>query len=142
MNLAAERVKELQYFLMDAAKRYAAPHGTGKCGPGELLSNAAALDYLLLLSSERPGELADSSSPVVAGVRETTQRAVLAALDVGAAMLAAPDDIFSDFFERHVREGKIFETFRALRESGVLTSNDVAFRVVTTENDLRERKCS
>ncbi len=140
MKLAAERVKELQFFLIDAAKRYVASRSSGLSAAGELLSTAAALDYVLLLSSERPAELADAGSPVTVGVRETTLRAVLAALDFIATMLEAPEDQFEDFVERHVRAGRIFETFRALHEGDVMVSSDVAFRIVTTASDILDRR--
>ena len=138
MKLAAERVKELQFFLIDAAKRYVAFSGAKLPAAGELLSCAAALDYVLLISSERPLEIAGSDDAVSSGVRETTERAAVAALDFIDTMLAAPDDLFDDFVERHVRAGRIFETFRALRDD-VLTEN-VAFRIVTTASDLLDRR--
>lgn len=140
MNLAAGRVKELQYFLIDAAKRYVATSSAGLSGAGELLSSAAALDYVLMVSSERPAELTDDANPIAAGCRETTQRAATAALDFIDGMLVAPNDVFEDFMERHVRAGRIFETFRSLRETGVLGRGDVAFRIVTSANDLIERR--
>ena len=140
MNLPAARVKELQFFLIDAAKRYVASSSPGQKGVGELLSSAAALDYVLLVSSERQSELADDGDAVAAGLRETTLRATNAALDFIDRMLEAPDDIFEDFIERHVRVGGIFETFRALRSDDVLLSSDVAFRIVTAASDLLDRR--
>ena len=138
VNLTAGRVKELQFFLMDAAKRYVASSNPGLKGSGELLSSAAALDYVLLIASERPSELA-SAGPIAAGVLETTLRAATAALDFIDAMLKAPDEIFDDFVERHVRVGGIFETFAALRAAGI-SSSDLAFRIVTLASDLLERR--
>lgn len=140
MNLAAERVKELQFFLIDAAKRYVAFRGPALTVASELLSCAAALDYVLLLSSERPNEILDGTGAVAVGVRETTERAAVAALGFIDSMLAAPDDVFEDFIGRHVRAGGIFETFRALRD-GVL-SPAIAFRMVTAASDLLERRRS
>jgi hypothetical protein len=100
------------------------------------------LDYVLMVSSERPAELADDASPIAAGCRETTLRAATAALDVIDVMLVAPADVFEDFMERHVRAGRIFDTFRSLRETGVLGRDDVAFRIVTSANDLIDRRRS
>ena len=140
MNLAAARVKELQFFLIDSAKRYVASSSPGLKGAGELLSSAAALDYVLLVSSERPGDLVDDGNAIATGIRETTLRAATAALDFIDRMLEAPDDIFEDFIERHVRVGGIFETFRALCSGGVLLSSDVAFRVLTSASDLLDRR--
>jgi hypothetical protein len=140
MTLAAGRVKELQFFLIDAAKRYVATSDAGLSGAGELLSSAAALDYVLLVSSERPGELVDDANPIAAGCRETTLRAATAALDLIDFILVAPADVFEDFMERHVRVGRIFETFRSLRETDVLSGGDIAFRIVTSASDLLERR--
>ncbi len=142
MNLAPTRVKELQFFLIDAAKRYVASSTPGLKGAGELLSSAAALDYVLLVASERPSDLVDGTNAIAVGIRETTLRATTAALDFIERMLEAPDDIFEDFIERHVRVGGIFETFRALRTDGVLLSNDIAFRVVAAASDLLDRRRS
>ncbi len=140
VKLAAARVKELQFFLIDAAKRYVASSSPGLKGAGELLSSAAALDYVLLVASERPSDLVDGTHAIAAGIRETTLRATTAALDFIERMVEAPDDIFEDFIERHVRVGGIFETFRALRRDDVLQSSDVAFRIIVAASDLLDRK--
>jgi hypothetical protein len=140
MILAAENVVDLQFFLMDSARYYAATAGTGTGASDELLANAAALDYALLLSSQHGDEAIDDDSAVGISVRETMTKAACAALDFVAVMLRAPDDVFDDFVERHVRVGGLFETIAALRERGAAAGDDLAFRTLTLANDLIERR--
>ncbi len=139
--LAAENVVDLQFFLMDSAKYHAAT-GAGSGASDDLLSNAAALDYALLLSSEHGNEAIDADSAVGISVRATMTKAANAALDFVEAMLRAPEGVFDDFVERQVRAGGLFETLAALRESGVATDSDLAFRTLTLANDLIERRRS
>lgn len=136
--LGAERVADLQFFLMDAARRYVAASGAA-AGADDLLASAAALDYALLLSSQRADEILDDALPVAAGVRDTMARGARAALDVIAGMVRAPDDAFDDFARRHVRAGGIFEVLMELRESGVIVADDVVFRALTLGSDVAER---
>jgi hypothetical protein len=140
MILRAKDVVQLQYFLMDGAKRYALPSGAGLEAADDLLASAAALDYALLLASENGGEHFDDASPAAASLRESLTRAALAALDFLDRMLRAPDEAFDDFAERHVRPGGIFDVVRALREGGVLDSAGLAFRAVTVASDVLERR--
>jgi hypothetical protein len=137
--LAAENVVDLQYFLMDAAKRYVSARGVDAT-VDDLLANAAALDYALLLSSQHADETIDDDSAAALALRETVARAVGAALDVVERMLDARNDEFDDFVERHVRVGGLFDVIRSLRESGVTPGDDLAFRTVTLANDLIERR--
>jgi len=137
--LAAENVVDLQFFLMDSAKYYAAT-GAANGASDELLSNAAALDYALLLSSQHGDETLDDDSAVGVSLRETMTKAANAALDFVDVMLHASEDVFDDFVERQVRAGGLFETIASLRESGVATDSDLAFRALTLANDLIERR--
>jgi len=137
--LAAENVVDLQFFLMDSAKYYAAT-GAANGASDELLSNAAALDYALLLSSQHGDETLDDDSAVGISLRETMTKAANAALDFVDVMLHASEDVFDDFVERQVRAGGLFETIASLRESGVATDSDLAFRALTLANDLIERR--
>ena len=137
--LAAENVVDLQFFLMDSAKYYAAT-GAGNGASDELLSNAAALDYALLLSSQHGDETLDDDSAVGVSLRETMTKAANAALDFVDVMLHASKDVFDDFVERQVRAGGLFETIASLRESGVAADSDLAFRALTLANDLIERR--
>lgn len=139
MTLAPGSVKALQFFLLDAAKRYARPSGAGLGVAADLLSSAAALDYVLLLASERPGEMLDSRSAVADGVRETMTRATLAALAFIRTMLSAPETDFDDFIERHIERECIFKTFRTLSQGGALTPGDIDFALLTTASDMRDR---
>ena len=139
MILSAERVCDLQFFLMDAAKRYVVARGAGVEAAHDLLASAAALDYALLLSSERADELLDDGLPIAIGVRETMVRAVRSALDFIEAMLEAPADAFEDFATRHMHPGGIFEAIAALREEGVVVADDLTFRALTLASDVHER---
>jgi len=137
--LAAQDVVDLQFFLMDGVKRYI--HGSGQDGAAadDLLASAAALDYALLLSSERANEALDPEAPVAQSVRETMTRASLAALDLVDRLVRAPDEQFSDFVHRLARGG-IFEVLQALRARDVVTGCDIAFRTVTATSDIAERR--
>jgi hypothetical protein len=139
MILAAENVVDLQFFLMDAAKQYGAASGSATA-TDELLSNAAALDYALLLSSQHADEPIDDASPIGMSVRDTMTRAANAALDFVETMLRAPDEIFDDFVERHIRVGGLFDTIRSLRERGVAGGDGLAFRTLTIADSVLERR--
>jgi hypothetical protein len=139
MLLAAEHVADLQYFLMDAAKRYVVASGARVEDADELLSNAAALDYALLLSSEHADETLDDAAPVAETLRNTMTRAALAALDFADRMIEAPDDAFADFAGRHARRGGVFDVVRALQAGAAVTGDEVAFRLVTIASDVSER---
>jgi hypothetical protein len=140
MILASSQVADLQYFLMDAAKRYVVASGAPAAEAEELLASAAALDYALLVASEYQGGEIDDDSATASSVRETMTRAAAAAFDVVARMLRAPSDAFEDFMERHVRAGGLFEVVRTLRDTRVVTAPDIAFRAVTLTSDLLERR--
>ena len=139
MILGAERVADLQFFLMDAAKRYVVTRDAGVASAQGLLASAAALDYALLLSSERADEILDDTLPVAAGIRDTMSRAVRSALDFIEGMVGAPQDAFADFAGRHVRPGGIFDVLAELRERGVVTDDDITFRTLTAASDVRDR---
>jgi hypothetical protein len=139
MKLAAERVKELQYFLMAAAHGDVASQRSGGPSVEALLASAAALDYVLLLCSERPDELVDPGSTALVSVREAMLRAMHLALGVVAATLETPNDTFAQFAERHVRAGRIFETLYAISKSDVVVADDVAFEIITSASDLFDR---
>ena len=140
MILRAKDVIDLQYFLMDGAKRCALPSGAGLDAADDLLASAAALDYALLVASENGGAYFDDAAPAADSLRESLGRAALAALDFVDRMLRAPQEAFDDFAERHVRKGGIFDIVRALREGGVVDSAGLAFRAVTLANDVLERR--
>ncbi len=140
MILAAENVVDLQFFLMDAAKQFAASAGADASASGELLTNAAALDYALLLSSQHADEPIDDDSAVGMSVRDTMTRAANVALDFVEIVLRSPDDVFDAFVERHVRAGGPFEVIKELRDRGVASGDDLAFRMLTIANDLIERR--
>lgn len=140
MILAAGDIVDLQFFLMDGAKRYVDASSSGVSASDDLLASAAALDYALLLSTERTDEVLDDDAPVTQGVRETMTRASLAALDLIERIRDAPDATFADFALRHVRPGGIFDVLGALRTRGVVRANDVAFRLVTVANDVHTRR--
>jgi len=139
MILAAENVVDLQFFLMDAAKHYGAAGGSATA-TAELLSNAAALDYALLLSSQHADEPIDDTSPIGMSVRDTMTRAAGAALDFVETMSRAPDEIFDDFVERYIRVGGLFDTIRSLRERGVADGDGLAFRTLTIADSVLERR--
>lgn|GEM_PF-907444 len=139
MVLGAENVIDLQFFLMDTAKRYLDALDAF-AEADDLFANAAALDYALLLSSERGDEAIDDAAPVAATVRDTMTRAAGVALDFAERLLAAPPEIFADFVRRHGRDGGFFDVLAQLRERGVVTSTDVAFRALTLASDVAERR--
>ena len=139
MILAAGDIVDLQFFLMDGAMRYVDAQAYGISAGDDLLASAAALDYVLLLSTERTDEVLDDEAPVTQSVRETMTRAALAALDLIERMRGAPAAAFADFTTRHVRPGGIFDVLAALRTRGVVRSNDVAFRLVTASSDIQTR---
>ena len=129
----------MQHFLMDAASRCVVA-GAPREEIDALLSCAAALDYVLLVSSEHVGEEIPDDASVAASVRTQVTRSVAAALTYAERMLAAPDDAFDEFVERYVRVNRLFDVLRALRESGVLRDDDSAFRILTLASDILERR--
>ncbi len=136
--LAAGDVADLQYFLLDAAKRYVVG-ATGEIDDAsDLLSSAAALDYVMLLSSEPETETLDDDTPIAAGVRETLARAANAALDFIATLRDAPPEIRSDFMSRHMVPSGIFSVLARMRERAALCDDDVAFRKLVLASDLLE----
>jgi hypothetical protein len=138
--LRASDVTDLQYFLMDAARRYVVAAGAPIETADDLLASAAALDYALLLSSEHGDEPFGGAEPVAATLRDTMTRAAVAALDFAENMRTAPQEVVDDFVDRHARAGGLFDVLQALRREDVLASGDVAFRAVTLASDLRERR--
>ncbi|GAC1303221.1 MAG: hypothetical protein NVSMB21_02090 [Vulcanimicrobiaceae bacterium] len=141
MTLAPHDVVALQHFLMDAAKRYAAL-GVNDIHTGEPLASAAALDYVLLIASQRPAELSDATSETARSSRATMARAARAALDVVACVIAAPSETFTDFADRQLRPGGIFETLETLRKDDVVRTDDVVFRSLTLTHDIAMRRAS
>jgi hypothetical protein len=139
MILAAEDVADLQFFLMDAAKRYVVERTGDTIDASDLLSSAAALDYVMLLSSEPATEILDDASPIAAGVRDTLARAAGAALDFIETLRRAPPAVRSDFIARHAKAGGIFSVLRRMRERDALLDDDVAFRKLMLESELQER---
>ena len=139
MILRSRDVIALQYFLMDAAKRYAVAIGAQPDAADDLLASAAALDYPVMLSKESGDERAEPSGETESALREILTRAAIAALNFTERMLRAPDDAFDDFVERHVKGGGIFELLRSLRRDGAIASDDVGFRAVTLSSDVLER---
>ena len=140
MILCAVDVVELQYFLMDGARRCVAASGTVDAVADDLLASAAALDYALLLASEHANETLDDDLPVAASIRSTLERAALAALDLIDELLAGPPEGFRDFLRRHgTREG-IFVTIATLRARGAIVSDAVAFRTITVASDVFARR--
>jgi hypothetical protein len=137
--LAAGDVVDLQFFLMDAAKRYVASSGSD-AATDDLLSHAAALDYALLMSSEHDDEPIDDASALGTALRSTMTKATLAALDVARRMLSAREETFEDFVERHILTGNVFATIRALRERGATEGDEIPFRALTIASDLLERR--
>jgi hypothetical protein len=136
MTLSAAGVVDLQFFLMDAAKRQVADAGL----TGELLAQAAALDYALLLSSEHGDEPIDDAAAVAALIRDTMTAAASAALDFLQAILAAPDADFAAFVAGHARPGGIFDTVRALRKARAIVDEVIDFRLVTLASEVAERR--
>ncbi len=139
MILAASDVADLQYFLLDAAKRYVVGNGGTIDDASDLLSSAAALDYVMLLASERATETIDDDTPIAAGVRETLARAANAALDFIETLSDAAPETRRDFIQRHAKDGGVFTVLRRMRERDALTNDDVAFRKLTLASDLLER---
>jgi hypothetical protein len=137
--LAASDVADLQYFLLDAAKRYVVGNGGTIDDASDLLSSAAALDYVMLLASERATETIDDDTPIAAGVRETLARAANAALDFIETLSDAAPETRRDFIKRHAKDGGVFTVLRRMRERDALTNDDVAFRKLTLASDLLER---
>jgi len=138
--LTAGDVVDLQFFLMDGAKRYAHASVVDADMMGDLLASAAALDYALYLASERADEPIDDVAPIAGSVRETMTRASLAALGLIARLVRAPDETFLDFAGRHARAGGIFDVIASLRKGDVVLAGDVAFEVLTVTSDLVDRR--
>jgi hypothetical protein len=143
MNLRPSDVADLQFVLMDAARR---PGAAALAPPGlreEMLASAAGLDYVLMLASGDGGPF-DGSGPQAAAVSDAMTRAATAALDFAAVLLAEPGAAAEDFLERRVRETGLFELVRALRDAGVVVSDELSFRALTLAHDVRlkRRGCS
>ncbi len=141
MILSAVDVVDLQFFLMDGARRYVAT--TGVVGPvaDDLLASAAALDYALLLSSEHASDPLDDTLPVAQSIRATMARAALAALALIETIVHGDDGEFEAFAARHPgRSDGIFSTIASLRARGVIVDDDVAFRALTLADDVLRRR--
>ncbi len=139
MTLSVRHVKDLQFFLIDAAKRYAGPRNDAGSLADDLLSSAASLDYVLLIASERPGDMLDAAGPIATGVCETVTRATLTSLRFMRGMLAEPSAVFSDFAQRHIEQSRILATLQALALAGAVQTGDARFAIVTTASDVLER---
>ncbi len=138
--LAAENVVDLQYALMDAAKRLVAAGGA-QAEADELLSNAAALDYALVLASQHADEEMDPASAVGCAVRDTMTSAAGAVLDALERMIRSRDDAACrEFVERHTRPGGVLDVLRELRARGVADGDELAFRTLTIASDAAERR--
>ncbi len=133
MTLRAACVVDLQYFLMDAARRYARVES-------DLLARAAALDYALLLSSEHGDESIDDAAPVAGMIRDLMSGAASTALDLAEDMLTASDAAFSDFADRYGGPGGIFDVVRDLRDAQAIVDDGIAFRLVTLSSEITERR--
>jgi hypothetical protein len=129
--LAAENVVDLQFFLMDAAKRHVAAGGA-EATADDLLASAAALDYALLLSSQHADEPIDDTSPIGFSLRDTMTRAAASALDAIERTRPAPGDL--DAWKLRVHA--VFGVIAALRERGVVTSDELGFRAITLAEDV------
>jgi hypothetical protein len=140
MFLSHRNIADLQHFLMDAASRCVIAGNAPREEVDELLSSAASLDYVLLVSSEHAGEAIPDDAGVAESVRAQIARAVAAALTYAERMLRAPDEAFNEFVERYVRVNRLFDVLRALRECGALSDDDSAFRILTLANDILERR--
>jgi hypothetical protein len=140
MILRTRHVVDLQYFLMDAAKRYVLSSDSGIAGGDDLLASAAALDYALLVSTRQRDEPIPDHAPIVASGRDTIRRSVRATLDFIEGMLQTPHGTFADFVDRHVHPGGIFDTLRGLRDDGALQSDDLAFRALALAHEVAERR--
>lgn len=139
MKLDAGDVADLQFFLLDVAKRYVVARGGSADEVADGLACAAALDYVLALASEYGGTIEDGAA-IAGSIRETMTRAALAALVFTERMLHVPESVLDDFVERHVREQNVFGVLRTLRDGGVIETSDVAFRALTLAHDLLERR--
>ena len=140
MILSAIDVVELQYFLMDGARRYVVATGELCASADELLASAAALDYALLLSSEGASESIDDSAPVACTIRATMARAARAALDLVATILDACETEFVSFAKSHGSADGIFGTLASLRARGAIVDDDITFRALTLANDVMVRR--
>ncbi len=140
MVLSAVDVVDLQLFLMDGVRRYVDASAVASVDSDDALASAAALDYALLLSSERANEPLDDSAPVAQSVRSTMARAARAALGLIAQIVRGPEDRFTDFVSRYGRVDGIFATLEALRRRGVIADDEVAFRALTLASDVLARR--
>lgn len=140
MILSAIDVVDLQFFLMDGVRRYVVATGDANAVADDLLASAAALDYALLLSSERANEPLDDAMPIARSIRETMARAALAALDLIATIVAGPRDPFAEFARRHVGIDGIFATIASLRARGAIVDDRVAFRALTLADESIARR--
>ncbi len=134
MILTTGAVAGVQYFLMDASKRYDPRNGA------DVLACAASLDYVLLFASERASEIADDDASVTKNVRDLLTHACAVGLDIVDEIATGPTSRLDDFVERHLRPGGFFDVLRSLRESGAVSSDDVTFRTLTTADTLLERR--
>jgi hypothetical protein len=135
--LAAENVVDLQFFLMDAARRHVAAGADAMAD--DLLASAAALDYALLLSSQHGEEELDATSAVGSSLRDTLARAANAALDVVERELRACATEPEEARTLRRRAVEVLDTIRALREREVLTGDALAFRCITLAEDIARR---
>ncbi len=140
MTLDAARVAELQGFLLDAAKRYVIPRRGKPEDADDLLASAAALDYVLVMSSQNESDPSAFAPATVASLRSTLNRAVAVAFDFIDTMLEQRNDAFEDFYGRHMRgEHRIWPTIDALEASGAIDDPNLRFRRLTLGNDMIER---
>ncbi len=140
MIVRKKHVVQLQYFLMDTAKRYAATGDEGRVETDEMLASAAALDYALFVATEHGDATIPESAPAGASGRETLSRAAKAALDLCERMLHTKPQTFADFAARHTGDGGIFATLRGLYDDGALASSDLQFRTLTLAHDVATRR--
>jgi hypothetical protein len=138
--LRAKHVVQLQYFLMDTAKRYGLSSGGGGATPDERLASAAGLDYVLFVCSQYGDAAIPLDAPVAASARETLGRAAKAALDFCERMLLAPDVSFTDFAGRYACHDGIFQALRGLHDDGALSSDELQFRTLTLAHDVAARR--
>jgi hypothetical protein len=140
MTLEAVRVAELQGFLLDAAKRYVIPRRGRPADADELLGSAAALDYVLVMSSTGESDPSAFAPATVASLRSTLNRAVSVAFDFIESMLEQRNDAFEDFYKRHMLgANRIWPTIDALEAGGAIDDQNLRFRRLTLANDLLER---
>ncbi|MGP6159839.1 MAG: hypothetical protein ACLPYS_20470, partial [Vulcanimicrobiaceae bacterium] len=69
MILRSKHVVQLQYFLLDTAKRYGLSNEPADATANEQLASAAGLDYALLVSSQHADADVSADAPEVASSR-------------------------------------------------------------------------